>query len=65
MDVRELINLTNSKRKSILEEACQSGAGLPKNWIKDRTNYIEGYNQALDEIRDVLLGTEASGSSPA
>ena len=45
-----LKNLPNPK--SILAEAAYTGGDIPKKWINDRGNYINGYNQALKEIRD-------------
>ena len=36
------------KKKSILEEAAYSG-GVPKKWLKERGQYVEGYNSASDE----------------
>ena len=37
--------------KSILAEAAYTGADVPKKWISDRGNYIDGYNQALKDVK--------------
>lgn len=37
--------------KSILEEAAYTGGDVPKKWINDRGQYIEGYNQAIKDFQ--------------
>ena len=37
-------------RKSILEDCAYQGGGIPKKWIAERTQFINGYNQALEDV---------------
>ena len=37
------------EKKSILSECAYQGGGIPKNWIKERTDFIDGFNKACDE----------------
>ena len=36
--------------KSILAEAAYTGGDVPKSWIRDRGNWNDGYNQALEDV---------------
>ena len=40
--------------KSILVECAYTGGDIPKKWMNDRGHFIDGYNQALKEVRELL-----------
>ena len=37
--------------KSILAEAAYTGGDVPKKWIAERGQFIDGYNQALKDVK--------------
>jgi len=51
------------RKKSILEEAAYSGGDVPKKWINERGQYIDGYNQAIKdcELRFAKVLTKIEG----
>jgi hypothetical protein len=41
------------KLKSLLEEAAYTGGDVPQKWIEERSQYIAGYNQAINDIQQM------------
>lgn len=39
------------QRKSLLEMCAYQGADIPKKWMAEMGPWVEGYNQALDDMR--------------
>ena len=57
--LREVVEGGLPRPKSILAEAAYTGGDVPKKWINDRGNYIQGYNDALKEtLRAILKAME-------
>ncbi len=41
--------MNKPEKKSILSECAYQGGGIPKKYIKERSNFIDGYNQACED----------------
>jgi hypothetical protein len=59
---RELVRackfIINIEHKSILA-ACAYQGPPPKKWIKENAPYYDGYNKALNEIKQLLIAAIA------
>ena len=63
--IEELVEACNSlpEPKSILSEAAYTGGDAPKKWMNDRGYFIDGYNQALKEVKEHLNPALAKAES--
>ncbi|KKK64627.1 hypothetical protein LCGC14_2982280 [marine sediment metagenome] len=49
-DMYEALNKL-PERIDMLAEAAYTGGDIPKTWIRDRGNYADGYNKALEDVQ--------------